>query len=81
MRPETAQEQQDEILANRDRNAPTMSREEFSAMVEAASPKQKNAGSSPEESSTAYDPIANAMRRHPGLTRGKAEAMAEAFGF
>ena len=28
-----------------------------------------------------YDPIANAMERHPGLTEEKAEAMAKAFGF
>ena len=28
-----------------------------------------------------YDPIANAMARHPGLTREKAEEMAKAFGF
>jgi hypothetical protein len=28
-----------------------------------------------------FDPIESAMRRHPGLTREAAEAMAEAFGF
>ena len=28
-----------------------------------------------------YDPIANAMRRHPKLTEKEAEAMAKAFGF
>lgn len=28
-----------------------------------------------------YDPIAEAMAQHPGLTREKAEEMAEAFGF
>lgn len=28
-----------------------------------------------------FDPIENAMRRHPGLTRAKAEEIAEAFGF
>jgi hypothetical protein len=28
-----------------------------------------------------YDPIKNAMRRHPGLTRETAEAMAAEFGF
>lgn len=28
-----------------------------------------------------YDPIANAMRRHPGLTKEAAEAMANASGF
>ena len=28
-----------------------------------------------------YDPIANAMRRHPDLTQETTEAMATAFGF
>jgi hypothetical protein len=28
-----------------------------------------------------YDPIANAMRRHPKLTKEEAERMAQAFGF
>jgi hypothetical protein len=28
-----------------------------------------------------YDPISNAMRRHPKLTEEEAEAMAKAFGF
>ena len=28
-----------------------------------------------------YDPIRNAMRRHPDLTQETAEAMAKAFGF
>jgi hypothetical protein len=28
-----------------------------------------------------YDPIANAMRRHPQLTEEEAVAMAKAFGF
>ena len=28
-----------------------------------------------------YDPIANAMKRHPKLTEEEAEAMARAFGF
>jgi len=28
-----------------------------------------------------YDPIANAMKRHPKLTEEEAEAMAKAFGF
>ncbi len=28
-----------------------------------------------------YDPIANAMRRHPGLTQETAEAIAKAFRF
>jgi hypothetical protein len=28
-----------------------------------------------------YDPISNALRRHPKLTKETAEAMAKAFGF
>ena len=28
-----------------------------------------------------YDPISNAIKRHSGLTREKAEEMAKAFGF
>jgi hypothetical protein len=28
-----------------------------------------------------YDPIANALKRHPRLTEEEAEAMAKAFGF
>jgi hypothetical protein len=28
-----------------------------------------------------YDPIQNAMQRHPGLTKEKAEEMARALGF
>jgi hypothetical protein len=28
-----------------------------------------------------YDPIANALKRHPKLTEEEAEAMAKAFGF
>ena len=45
---------------------------------ESQKPKSKKSESS---SSQSYDPIANAMERFPGLTREKAEEMAEAFGF
>lgn len=41
-------------------------------------------GTSPQDSATReqpYDPIQSAMDRHPGLTREKAEEMAEALGF
>ena len=41
-------------------------------------PKSKKSESS---SSQSYDPIANAMARFPGLTREKAEEMAQEFGF
>jgi hypothetical protein len=37
--------------------------------------------SSPDASSDSYDPIENAMQRHPGLLREEAEEMAKAFGF
>ena len=30
---------------------------------------------------SSYDPISNAMRRHPKLNEEEAEAMAKAFGF
>jgi glutamine synthetase type III len=45
--------------------------------------KQLLNGSKKSESfeSKSYDPIANAMKRFPGLTREKAEEMATAFGF
>jgi len=33
------------------------------------------------ELTVGYDPIASAMRDHPGLTREEAERMAESFGF
>jgi hypothetical protein len=34
-----------------------------------------------ENSEKTFDPIANAMKRHPDLTPETAEAMARAFGF
>ena len=34
-----------------------------------------------ENSEQTFDPIANAIKRHPSLTPEKAEAMARAFGF
>jgi hypothetical protein len=34
-----------------------------------------------EAQNESYDPIENAMRRHPSLTREKAEEMATGFGF
>jgi hypothetical protein len=37
--------------------------------------------SSPEQQFTSFDPIENAMRCHPGLTRETAEKMAKDFGF
>ena len=43
--------------------------------------KRKSAASSEASQSGESDPIARAMAQNPGLTREKAEAMAEAFGF
>ena len=51
-------------------------KEEFEALL-----KENGVSSLPPVSSTAFDPIANAMENHPGLTREKAEEMARAFGF
>ena len=43
--------------------------------------KEHESKKSESNSSRSYDPIANAMERFPGLTREKAEEMAQAFGF
>ena len=50
-------------------------RAEFEALL-----KERSGSSSQPVSSTAFDPIENAMKNHPGLTREKAEEMARAFG-
>lgn len=72
--PETAQDQHDEMLVNSKlKLAP---KKEFEALLQ-----EKGVNSSPPVPSTAFDPIANAMERHPGLTREEAEEMARAFGF
>lgn len=42
---------------------------------------EKPVASASEASSESYDPIANAMRRHPGLTRERAEELARLYGF
>lgn len=74
MRPVTAQDQHDEMMAaNKLKLAP---KAEFEALLQ-----ENGVSSSPPVPSTAFDPIANAMERHPGLTREKAEEMARAFGF
>ena len=62
----TAQQQQDEELANTEPKL--IPKEELKKMIE-------------ENSEQAFDPIANAMKRHPNLTPETAEAMARAFGF
>ena len=74
MGPMSAQDEQDEILIN---TLPKLTpKEEFSALV-------RDRGEKPSHSSspTAFDPLENAMKRHPRLTREAAEEMARAFGF
>ena len=68
---ESAQEQQDAIL---EKNFKSMG--SIKDLVQSQSES-----TSSEASSGSYDPIENAMRRHPGLTREKAEAIAELYGF
>lgn len=72
MRPETAQDQQDELLSKW--SGKLKSRSSFEAVM--AEVDQENS-----MSSTAYDPLEQAMRDNPGLTREKAEEMSRAFGF
>lgn len=62
----TAQQQQDEELANTEPKL--ISKGELEEMID-------------ENSQPTFDPIANAMKRHPNLTPETAEAMAKAFGF
>jgi hypothetical protein len=66
MRPKSEQEQYNEMLV--------------STKIKLAPAKQMKALLE-EAESCSYDPIANAMKRFPGLTREKAEEMAAAFGF
>jgi hypothetical protein len=73
MRAESAQEQQDQALEAKLRLAPP---QQFEALLQG-----KAAASSPRGSSTASDPLAQAMKDNPTLTRAKAEEMARAFGF
>ncbi len=61
-----AQQQQDEELANTEPKL--IPKEELAKMIQESSEKT-------------FDPIANAMKRHPDLTPETAEAMARAFGF
>ena len=74
IRPETAQQQQDEVLS---KNNPSPQQVEI---LKAYLQSRANA-SSLNPRSPEYDPIEAAMARHPGLTREQAEKMAEAFGF
>ena len=66
MRAKSEQEQYNEMLA--------------STKIKLAPAKQMKALLE-EAENCSYDPIANAMKCFPGLTREKAEEMAAAFGF
>ena len=72
MRPMSEQEIWNEQVANR----------KLKLAPKSELKKLLNKSKEPESSSSqSYDPIANAMARFPGLTREKAEEMAQAFGF
>lgn len=70
MRPDTAQDQQDELLSQCIGQLKTRRRfEAVMAEVDSGMP------------SGAYDPLEQVLRDNPTLTREKAEEMAHAFGF
>ena len=72
-----AQELHDQEMLKRDfSHLKSGSRKRLEALL-----RQKNGPSLEPAEFTAYDPIALAMERDPGLTRKKAEEMAEAYGF
>ena len=73
MRPESAQDQHDEMLTSR--KPKLLPRAEFEALL-----KERSGSSSQPVSSTAFDPIEVAMQDNPGLTREEAEEMARAWG-
>lgn len=72
MRPETAQEQQDELLSKCIGNL--KSRQSFEAVLAEV---DVLVGAP----STAYDPLERVLIDNPSLTRNRAEVMAQAFGF
>ena len=72
MRPETAQEQQDELLSKCIGNL--KSRRSFEAVLAEVDVLV-------DVPSTAYDPLERVLIDNPSLTRKKAEEMAQAFGF
>jgi len=72
MRPETAQDQQDELLSQGIGKLKT--RRTFEAVIaEVVTGKEMPL--------TTYDPLEQVLRDNPTLTREKAEEMAQAFGF
>jgi hypothetical protein len=72
MRPETAQDQQDEVLSKCIENL--KSRRSFKAVLAEVDVVV-------DVPSTAYDPLVRVLIENPSLTRKKAEEMAKAFGF
>lgn len=72
MRPETAQEQQDELLSKCIGNL--KSRRSFEAVL-------AEVGVVVDVPSTTYDPLVRVLIDNPSLTRKKAEEMAQTFGF
>jgi hypothetical protein len=69
------QQQHDLKMASR-KTLETGSRQQVEALL-----AKKNASSSESEQSSESGPIERAMRNHSGLTRQKANQMADAFGF
>ena len=82
MRPMSEQEIWNEQVANMKLKLTSKS-ELKNLLMKSKEPESKKPKSKKSESSSSqsYDPIANAMERFPGLTREKAEEMAQAFGF
>lgn len=74
MRPETAQEQQDELLSKCIGNL--KSRRSFEAVL-----AEVDVDVLVGAPSTAYDPLEQVLIDNPSLPRKKAEEMAQAFGF
>ena len=72
MRPMSEQEQYNEAVANM--KLALAPKQDFKKLLNESKKSQS-------VQSKSYDPIANAMRRFPGLTREKAEEMATEFGF
>ena len=71
MQPMDAQQEHD--LENSKRPLKIAPRAELEALL---AKNEKNSSSA-----ESFDPIASAMKRHPGLTREEAEQMASDFGF
>lgn len=65
-----------EMLAKPDKLLEPGSRQRLEALL-----VKKSGNSSASEQSSELGPIEWALKNHPGLTREKAEKMAEAFGF